>query len=255
MIGTTTSRADVATAGSACPSGMLLFRFAGVGKSYRMGEETVHALRDVETEVRTGDYLAVLGPSGSGKSTLMHIMGLMDQPTAGRVFFDGEDVTRARPVRRAELRRTKIGFVFQAFNLLPRLSVVDNVMVPLLYQRVPMARARQAARDVLAMVGLGDRMKHLPTQLSGGQRQRVAIARALVNDPRVILADEPTGNLDSSSAAKVLDMFGTLHAQGRTVVLVTHDAKVAGHAHRRVLVEDGRVSDETGVGRPASRQP
>ena len=248
------SSSDPALRDAARPPGAALFRFEQVGKSYKMGEETVHALRDVVTEVRTGDFLAVLGPSGSGKSTLMHIMGLMDQPTVGRVYFDGEDVTRARAARRAELRRTKIGFVFQAFNLLPRLTVLENVMVPLLYQRVAKARARQAALDVLATVGLGDRMKHLPTQLSGGQRQRVAIARALVNDPRVILADEPTGNLDSSSAAKVLDMFGTLHAQGRTVVLVTHDAHVAGHALRRVLVQDGRVEEETragkGVGHP-----
>lgn len=221
-----------------------VFQFQDVAKRYQMGDETVHALRDVQVEVRVGDFLAILGPSGSGKSTLMHIMGLMDQPTDGRVIFDGEDVTRARAARRATLRREKIGFVFQAFNLLPRLSVLENVMVPLLYQRVHGSKARETARAVLETVGLAERVKHMPTQLSGGQRQRVAIARALVNNPRVILADEPTGNLDSASAARVLEMFTRLHADGRTVVLVTHDPKVAAHARRRVLVEDGRVSEE-----------
>ncbi len=221
-----------------------VFQFEDVAKRYQMGEETVHALRDVRVDVRVGDFLAILGPSGSGKSTLMHIMGLMDQPTDGRVIFDGEDVTRARAARRAALRREKIGFVFQAFNLLPRLSVLENVMVPLLYQRVHGRQAREAARAVLDTVGLAERVKHMPTQLSGGQRQRVAIARALVNNPRVILADEPTGNLDSASAARVLEMFSRLHADGRTVVLVTHDPKVAAHARRRVLVEDGHVSEE-----------
>ena len=221
-----------------------VFQFQAVAKRYQMGDETVHALRDVQVEVRVGDFLAILGPSGSGKSTLMHIMGLMDQPTDGRVIFDGEDVTRARAARRATLRREKIGFVFQAFNLLPRLSVLENVMVPLLYQRVHGSKARETARAVLETVGLAERVKHMPTQLSGGQRQRVAIARALVNNPRVILADEPTGNLDSASAARVLEMFTRLHADGRTVVLVTHDPKVAAHARRRVLVEDGRVSEE-----------
>ncbi|MFM7181841.1 MAG: ABC transporter ATP-binding protein [Verrucomicrobiales bacterium] len=226
------------------PAAQSVFQFVNVAKRYQMGEETVHALRDACLEVRRGDFLAVLGPSGSGKSTLMHIMGMMDQPTAGRVTFDGEDVTRARPSRRATLRREKIGFVFQAFNLLPRLSVLENVLVPLLYQRIHGKQAHTAAHAVLETVGLADRIKHMPTQLSGGQRQRVAIARALVNNPRVILADEPTGNLDSTSAARVLDVFTRLHEQGRTVVLVTHDPKVAGHARRRVLVEDGRVSEE-----------
>jgi putative ABC transport system ATP-binding protein len=171
----------------------------------------------------------------------MHIMGLMDQPTAGRVLFDGEEVTRASPARRAALRRTKIGFVFQAFNLLPRLSVLENVCVPLLYQRVRESRARDRAREVLAMVGLDDRMKHMPNQLSGGQRQRVAIARALVNRPRIILADEPTGNLDSTSAGRVLDLLAELHGRGSTIVLVTHDPRVAATARQRVRVEDGRV--------------
>jgi putative ABC transport system ATP-binding protein len=221
-----------------------VFQFVDVAKRYQMGEETVHALRDACLDVRTGDFLAVLGPSGSGKSTLMHIMGMMDQPTSGRVIFDGEDVTLAWPSRRAALRREKIGFVFQAFNLLPRLSVLENVLVPLLYQRIHGKQARAAAAAVLETVGLADRIKHMPTQLSGGQRQRVAIARALVNNPRVILADEPTGNLDSASAARVLDIFTRLHEEGRTVVLVTHDPRVAGHARRRVLVEDGRVSEE-----------
>ena len=216
------------------PAVTSVFAFEGVGKSYPMGDETVHALRDVDLAVNAGDYLAILGPSGSGKSTLMHIMGLMDQPSVGKVRFDGEDVTRAGAGRRAYLRRTKLGFVFQAFNLLPRLSVLENVMVPLLYQHVPRRQARDAAAAVLATVGLAERTRHMPTQLSGGQRQRVAIARALINNPRVILADEPTGNLDSASAARVLEMLSALHAEGRTIVLVTHDLHIANHARRRI---------------------
>jgi putative ABC transport system ATP-binding protein len=221
-----------------------VFRFEGVGKTYEMGEAAVHALREVALEVASGEFLAILGPSGSGKSTLMHIMGLMDQPSGGRVWFDGEDVTKASPSRRAALRRNKIGFVFQAFNLLPRLSVLENVAVPLLYQKISQRRAREAAAAVLDLVGLGDRVKHMPNQLSGGQRQRVAIARALVNDPRVILADEPTGNLDSASAGRVLEMFHELHGRDRTIILVTHDPKVAATARDRVLVEDGRARRE-----------
>ena len=229
---------DAAAAGVDLPP---VFRFEKVGKTYDMGEAAVHALLDVDIEVVEGEFLAILGPSGSGKSTLMHIMGLMDQPTGGHIWFDGEEVTKAGAYRRAFLRRTKVGFVFQAFNLLPRLSVLENVAVPLLYQRQSNRQARGAAAEVLELVGLGDRVKHMPTQLSGGQRQRVAIARALVNNPRIILADEPTGNLDSRSAGRVMELLHDLHGRGRTIVLVTHDPKVAACAKDRLLVEDGRV--------------
>ncbi len=222
-----------------------VFCFHDVAKRYPMGQTVVHALRDVNMEVREGEYLAVLGPSGSGKSTLMHIMGFMDQPTDGRVVFEGRDVGRASPRRRAMLRRTKVGFVFQAFNLLPKLSVVDNVLVPLIYQNIGRRESVRRARRVLEMVGLEDRLGHMPGQLSGGQRQRVAIARALVNQPRIILADEPTGNLDSQSAAMVLELFDRLHEDGATLVLVTHDEGVARQARRRVVVRDGRVTEDS----------
>ena len=212
-----------------------------IKKIYHIGGEDFAALAGITLNIEEGEFAALMGPSGSGKSTLMHIMGLMDQPTGGHIWFDGEEVTKAGAYRRAFLRRTKVGFVFQAFNLLPRLSVLENVAVPLLYQRQSNRQARRAAAEVLELVGLGDRVKHMPTQLSGGQRQRVAIARALVNNPRIILADEPTGNLDSRSAGRVMELLHDLHGRGRTIVLVTHDPKVAACAKDRLLVEDGRV--------------
>ncbi|QQL46419.1 ABC transporter ATP-binding protein [Sulfuriroseicoccus oceanibius] len=220
-----------------------VFEFRGVSKSYQMGESTVYALNEVDLQVREGEFLAILGPSGSGKSTLMHIMGCMDQPSAGEVLLDGEDVAKVSASKLARVRRSKVGFVFQTFNLLPKLSVLENVMLPMLYCHRKRADARKRAAEVLEMVGLSDRVGHMPGQLSGGQRQRVAIARSLVNDPRVILADEPTGNLDTASARRVLELFGELHERGRTVVLVTHDPRVADVAHRTIVVEDGRVSE------------
>jgi len=225
-------------------NGGSVFAFRDVSKIYPMGDHEVRALWKVNLDVVEGDYMAILGPSGSGKSTLMHIMGFMDHPTSGDVYVDGENVTRAGPRRRAILRRTKIGFVFQSFNLLPRLSVLENVVIPMLYHYVRGRKSRQRAAEVLDMVGLGDRLHHMPGQLSGGQRQRVAIARALVNNPRVILADEPTGNLDSKSAATILELLEELNSKGHTVLVVTHDPNIASRAARKVLVSDGQVENE-----------
>ena len=213
-----------------------------VYKIYKMGESEVRALDGVSLAINQGEFVAILGASGSGKSTLMHIIGFMDQATKGSIFLDGEDLTRLGESRRAGVRGTKIGFVFQAFNLLSRLTVLENTMLPLQYQRISSSDAKARAREVLDLVGLGDRVKHYPNQLSGGQRQRVAIARALVNDPRLILADEPTGNLDTENAALILDVFRKLHSESnRTVILVTHDPKVAEQAKRRIQVEDGKI--------------
>jgi len=220
-----------------------VFEFRNVSKSYKMGDSTVYALDGVDVRVETGEFLAILGPSGSGKSTLMHIMGCMDQPTEGEVVLDGTMVSTIPKRKLAAIRRAKIGFVFQSFNLLPKLSVLENVMLPLIYSYTSHAEARRRASEVLDTVGLADRMSHMPSQLSGGQRQRVAIARALVNDPRVILADEPTGNLDTESARRVLQLFEDLHQRGRTIVLVTHDPRVADVAKRTIVVEDGKVSE------------
>ncbi len=220
-----------------------VFEFRNVSKSYKMGEATVYALDGVDVRVETGEFLAILGPSGSGKSTLMHIMGCMDQPTEGEVVLDGTMVSTIPKRKLAGIRRSKIGFVFQSFNLLPKLSVLENVMLPLIYGYTSRTEARRRASEVLDTVGLADRVRHMPSQLSGGQRQRVAIARALVNDPRVILADEPTGNLDTESARRVLQLFEDLHQRGRTIVLVTHDPRVADVAKRTIVVEDGKISE------------
>lgn len=213
-----------------------------VYKIYKMGESEVRALDGVSMAIEEGEFVAILGASGSGKSTLMHIIGFMDQASKGKIFLDGENLTRLGERRRARIRGTKIGFVFQAFNLLSRLTVLENTMLPLQYQHITPRNAKSRAQEVLDLVGLGDRVKHFPNQLSGGQRQRVAIARALVNDPRLILADEPTGNLDTENAALILDVFRKLHAEGnRTVVLVTHDPNVADQAERRIHVKDGKI--------------
>lgn len=220
-----------------------VFEFRNVSKSYKMGDATVYALDGVDVRVETGEFLAILGPSGSGKSTLMHIMGCMDQPSEGEVVLDGTVVSTIPKGKLAKIRRAKIGFVFQSFNLLPKLSVLENVMLPLIYSYASRGEARRRSAEVLDTVGLADRMSHMPSQLSGGQRQRVAIARALVNDPRVILADEPTGNLDTESARRVLQLFEDLYQRGRTIVLVTHDPRVADVAKRTIVVEDGKVSE------------
>jgi putative ABC transport system ATP-binding protein len=217
----------------------------GMTKHYVLGHERVVALDDVTLSVEAGTMVAIMGPSGSGKSTLMNLLGLLDTPTAGSYRIGGEEVAGLSDRERSRQRRERIGFIFQSFNLLPRKSALDNVSVPLMYAGVGRSDRQQRARALLEQLGLGDRLRHRPTELSGGQQQRVAIARALVNEPALILADEPTGNLDSQTGREVLALLGQLHEAGRTIVVVTHDRAVAEHAQRIVTLVDGRVvSDE-----------
>ncbi|MFN3413935.1 MAG: ABC transporter ATP-binding protein [Thermoanaerobaculum sp.] len=204
----------------------------------------VQALRGVDLQVNRGEYVAIMGPSGSGKSTLMHILGCLDNPTGGSYRLAGEEVGNLPPGRLAEIRNRFVGFVFQAFNLLPRASILRNVELPLLYGGVPRTERRERALSMLARMGLADRAKHYPSQLSGGQRQRAAIARALVTNPAVLLADEPTGNLDQQTGAEVMALFDEINAQGQTVILVTHDPQVAAHARRIVRLVDGRIAED-----------
>ncbi|MBC7092982.1 ABC transporter ATP-binding protein [Candidatus Bipolaricaulota bacterium] len=220
-----------------------LIRLERVTKVYRLGEVDVPALRGVDLTVEKGDFLALMGPSGSGKSTLLHLMGLLDRPTAGRIVWDGEDVTALKPNRLAELRGQHIGFIFQTFNLVATLTAVENVELPLLFLGVSPRRRRERAVELLTRLGLDDRLGHRPGQLSGGQQQRVAIARALAADPELILADEPTGNLDSATGQEILGLLGELHRQGKTVVLVTHDPEAAAAADRTFRLRDGLIRE------------
>ncbi len=218
-----------------------VLRAVDVVKSYVLDEVVVNALRGVNLEVRRGEMLAIMGPSGSGKSTLMHIVGLLDHPTTGTVSIDDEDVSGMEPNQLAAVRNKRIGFVFQSFNLLARTTAQANVELPLVYAGVSGSERSRRAREALERVGLGDRLGHMPNQLSGGQQQRVAIARALVTEPSIVLADEPTGNLDSRSGVEVMQILQDLNEQGITVVLVTHDARVARHAQRVVHLRDGQI--------------
>jgi putative ABC transport system ATP-binding protein len=218
-------------------------RLTGVHKVYDAGESSVHALRGITLEIAPAEYIAIMGPSGSGKSTLMHILGCLDVPTEGEYELAGAAVSRLSPRALARVRNQRIGFVFQTFNLLPRASIQRNVELPLLYAGVGRAERRRRAREALERVGLAERAKHLPSQLSGGQRQRVAIARALVNSPSILLADEPTGNLDTRTGQEILSLFDELHRQGHTVIVVTHDRSVAGHARRVIRIVDGLIAD------------
>jgi putative ABC transport system ATP-binding protein len=222
-----------------------------ITKVYVMGEETVHALRGVSLQIRRNEYLAIMGPSGSGKSTLMNMLGCLDTPTAGRYFFNGKDVSAMNDDELATIRNHEIGFVFQTFNLLPRSTSLRNVELPLIYAGIdPEAREEKAAQ-VLRDVGLGDRLQHKPNELSGGQRQRVAIARALVNDPSIILADEPTGNLDSKTGEEIMQLLENLYQNGNTVILVTHEPDIARHARRTIHLRDGLIeSDASSAQRP-----
>jgi putative ABC transport system ATP-binding protein len=219
----------------------LVIQLENVGKTYGSGETAVHALRGVTMSVRRGEFVALIGPSGSGKSTLMNILGCLDTPTAGRYHFAGEDVSRMTDNGLARVRNERIGFVFQQFHLLKRMTAWRNVELPLLYRR-GRGRRDRALRS-LAMVGLEDRVHHLPNELSGGQQQRVAIARALVTDPELLLADEPTGNLDTSSSAEILGILESLHRSGRTIVLITHDPDIAATAERVVSIRDGELTE------------
>jgi putative ABC transport system ATP-binding protein len=210
-------------------------------KTYSMGEVEVHALRGVSLNINKGEFVAIIGPSGSGKSTLMHIIGLLDRPTSGKVYLQGKDVNKLSQDERANLRNKHIGFVFQQFNLLARTSALDNVILPLLYAGVENRERIKRATNVLSGVGLGERLDHSPTQLSGGQQQRVAIARALINNPTMILADEPTGNLDSKSGKEIMNLLSELNKKGNTIVLVTHELDIAKGAKRTVELMDGAI--------------
>src|SRR5215470_4836454 len=221
-----------------------LIHLENVTKRYRMGDVDVHALRGVSMEIQAGDFVAIMGSSGSGKSTLMNIIGCLDRPTSGTYLLAGQEVSRLGRNELAEIRNRTLGFVFQSFNLLTRTSALENVELPLVYADIPGRERRRRARQALERVGLGDRMDHHPSQLSGGQQQRVAIARALVSTPKVILADEPTGNLDSRTSIEIMALFQELGRSGITVILVTHEPDIAEHASRVVVVKDGRVSTD-----------
>jgi len=217
----------------------------GIRRDFPMGNQWVRVLKGIDLDVQPGEYIALMGPSGSGKSTLMNLLGCLDTPTSGTYFLAGEDVSRMDDDALAEVRNKKIGFVFQTFNLLPRQTALQNVALPLVYAGWSKADRQARATEVLGMVGLGDRMDHQPNQLSGGQRQRVAIARALVNTPSMVLADEPTGNLDSATSVEIMRLFDEIHARGNTLVVVTHEEDIARHAKRIVRLRDGLIeSDE-----------
>ncbi len=223
---------------------LLMIDLRAVTRSYSMGGSEVRALAGVDLTIEAGEFVAITGPSGSGKSSLLNVLGCLDRPTSGEYYLDSERVAHLDDERVSALRNRKIGFVFQSFFLLPRLNVLENVLLPLRYATEPDAAAETRARALLERVGLSDRLGHRPTELSGGQQQRAAIARALVRQPRLLLADEPTGNLDSKSATDVLTLFDELHAEGQTIVLVTHDAEIAAHAPRHVRLRDGRVEGD-----------
>ena len=222
-----------------------IVQFVDVCKTYRMGPVTVEALRGVSLAFGEGEYVSIMGPSGCGKSTLLNLLGCLDRPTSGSYWLGGEDVSRMEDEALSAVRGAQLGFIFQSYNLIQQLTVWENIAVPLYYQDCPEDECHEIAAALANLVGLGERLHHRPFELSGGQQQRVAIARALVNDPLVILADEQTGNLDSSSGAEILEVFDELHRQGKTLILVTHDNDVARHAHRAIRLRDGRVESDT----------
>jgi putative ABC transport system ATP-binding protein len=228
-----------------------IIRCADLWRTYQMGEETIHALRGVSFEIQPNEYLAIMGPSGSGKSTLMNLIGCLDTPSQGEYYLRNQLVSKMSDDSLAEVRNKEIGFVFQTFNLLPRATALENVELPLVYAGIPKAVRMERAREALDKVELGSRMSHKPNELSGGQRQRVAIARALVMGPAILLADEPTGNLDSTTGEEIMRLFERLHEAGNTIILVTHERDIAEHAHRVIMIRDGKIASDE-ISRKAS---
>lgn len=222
-----------------------LIQLEAISKRYEMGGDIIHALRHIDLEIERNDYVAFIGSSGSGKSTMMNILGCLDSPTEGRYLLNGRDVASLSENELADVRNREIGFIFQSFNLLPRATALQNVMQPLIYRGMKLSLREKKAREALVRVGLEKRMDHLPNQLSGGQRQRVAIARALVGDPSILLADEPTGNLDSATTADIMALFDALHDEGQTLILVTHEPDIAAHCLRAIRLADGLVVSDT----------
>jgi putative ABC transport system ATP-binding protein len=226
-----------------------LIDIKNIKRDFILGNEIVYVLKGIDLQINKGEYVALMGPSGSGKSTLMNLLGCLDTPTSGTYILNGKDVSQMHDDDLAEIRNKEIGFVFQTFNLLPRTTALDNVALPMIYAGFSKSERNARATEVLTQVGLSDRMDHQPNQLSGGQRQRVAVARALVNNPSIILADEPTGNLDSKTSVEIMNLFGDIHKLGNTVILVTHEEDIAKHAHRIIRLRDGLIeSDEENIG-------
>lgn len=221
-----------------------ILRIDNISREYKMDGVTFQALKNISLSIKKGEFVAIMGPSGSGKSTLMHIIGCLDRPSSGHVYIEGKDIAQANDKELAQIRNTHIGFVFQQFNLLRKTSAVTNVELPLVYARVAPRTRRERAIELLNEVGLSEKINNFPSQLSGGQQQRVAIARALVTNPSIVLADEPTGNLDSKSGKDIMDIFENLHSHGRTIVLVTHDEQVANHAKRIIRIADGEIAQK-----------
>lgn len=221
-----------------------LIQITNIKRDFVLGNEIVYVLKGIDLEINKGEYVALMGPSGSGKSTLMNLLGCLDTPTSGSYILNGKDVSKMHDDELAEIRNKEIGFVFQTFNLLPRTTALDNVALPMVYAGFSKSERKVRAEEVLKQVGLADRMDHQPNQLSGGQRQRVAVARALVNGPSIILADEPTGNLDSKTSEEIMKLFGDIHKLGNTVIVVTHEEEVAAYAHRIIRLRDGMVESD-----------
>jgi putative ABC transport system ATP-binding protein len=231
----------------------MILRLSNVSKNYQLGDNLIKALNDVTVEINNNDFISIMGPSGSGKSTFLQVASILAEPTNGQIFLKNKDVTSYNEIERAKLRNKEIGFVFQQFNLLARTSALDNVALPLVYAGVKPAEQLKRAKEILTKVGLEDRLDNTPAQLSGGQQQRVAIARALINDPSIIFADEPTGNLDSKSGEEIMKILKDLHKEGKTIVMVTHEEEIAAFAKRQIVFRDGKIIKDTGTKRNSAK--